>query len=69
LDEDENENMVHCTKQMRQNSELTPLVSKDTFSYIGDSVIIYTMAAVPVTGTGQHEQELVSTWVLATLYM
>uniref|UniRef100_A0A8C0XYU7 Ribonuclease H1 n=1 Tax=Castor canadensis TaxID=51338 RepID=A0A8C0XYU7_CASCN len=42
LDEGEDENKEPCAKQTRQHTELTPPANKDTFSYMGDYVVVYT---------------------------
>ncbi|XP_055435506.1 ribonuclease H1 isoform X1 [Bubalus kerabau] len=39
---DEDENAEACAKHVRQSTEPPPPVSKDTFSYMGDSVVVYT---------------------------
>lgn len=39
---DEGENAEVCAKHVRQSTEPPPPVSKDTFSYMGDSVVVYT---------------------------
>uniref|UniRef100_A0A8C6FQP6 Ribonuclease H1 n=1 Tax=Moschus moschiferus TaxID=68415 RepID=A0A8C6FQP6_MOSMO len=39
---DEGENAEPCAKHVRQSTELPPPVSKDTFSYMGDFVVVYT---------------------------
>ncbi|XP_040097299.1 ribonuclease H1 isoform X1 [Oryx dammah] len=39
---DEGENAELCAKHLRQSTEPLPPVSKDTFSYMGDSVVVYT---------------------------
>uniref|UniRef100_A0A8C5K438 Ribonuclease H1 n=1 Tax=Jaculus jaculus TaxID=51337 RepID=A0A8C5K438_JACJA len=46
LDEGE-ESVEPWAKHMRQTTEAAPSVSKDTFSYIGESVVDTRMAAVP----------------------
>lgn len=42
LEEDEYENTEPCVKYVKQNTESIPSVSKDTFSYMGDFVVVYT---------------------------
>lgn len=39
---DEGEKAEPCAKHVRQSTETPPPVSKDTFSYMGDSVVVYT---------------------------
>ncbi|KAJ1059186.1 hypothetical protein K5549_007987 [Capra hircus] len=39
---DEGENAEVCAKHVRQSTEPPPPVSKDIFSYMGDSVVVYT---------------------------
>ena len=39
---DEAEKAEPCAKHVRQSTEPPPPVSKDTFSYMGDSVVVYT---------------------------
>ncbi|XP_069870730.1 ribonuclease H1 [Dipodomys merriami] len=39
---DEDEGVEPCAKHKRQSSEVTPVISKDTFSYMGDYVVVYT---------------------------
>uniref|UniRef100_A0AAA9TBG4 Ribonuclease H1 n=1 Tax=Bos taurus TaxID=9913 RepID=A0AAA9TBG4_BOVIN len=39
---DEDEDAEACAKHVRQSAEPLPPVSKDTFSYMGDSVVVYT---------------------------
>ena len=39
---DEGENAELCAKHVRQSTEPPPPVSKNTFSYMGDSVVVYT---------------------------
>ncbi|XP_061282701.1 ribonuclease H1 isoform X3 [Bos javanicus] len=39
---DEDEDAGACAKHVRQSAEPLPPVSKDTFSYMGDSVVVYT---------------------------
>ncbi|MBV98474.1 Ribonuclease H1, partial [Eschrichtius robustus] len=42
LDEGEGETTEPCAKHVKQNAEPLPSVSKDTFSYMGPSVVVYT---------------------------
>ncbi|KAB0405660.1 hypothetical protein E2I00_011911, partial [Balaenoptera physalus] len=42
LDEGEGETTEPCAKHVKQNAEPLPSVSKDTFSYMGHSVVVYT---------------------------
>ncbi|KAM6150092.1 ribonuclease H1 isoform 1-T1 [Erethizon dorsatum] len=42
LDDSEDASTEPSAKLARQNTELAPSVSKDTFSYMGDSVVVYT---------------------------
>ncbi|XP_047701086.1 ribonuclease H1 isoform X1 [Prionailurus viverrinus] len=39
---DRDENAEPCAKHVKQNTESVPSVSKDTFSYMGDFVVVYT---------------------------
>ncbi|KAM4866705.1 ribonuclease H1 [Thomomys bottae] len=39
---EEDESAEPCAKHRRQNLEVTPVVSKDKFSYMGDYVVVYT---------------------------
>ncbi|XP_065803290.1 ribonuclease H1 isoform X1 [Muntiacus reevesi] len=39
---DEGDKAEPCAKHVRQSTEPPPPVSKDTFSYMGDSVVVYT---------------------------
>ncbi|XP_008059856.1 ribonuclease H1 isoform X1 [Carlito syrichta] len=42
FDEDGDDSTEPCAKHVKQNTELAPSVGKDTFSYMGDFVIVYT---------------------------
>lgn len=42
LEDSENADTEPSAKLLRQNTELAPPVSGDTFSYMGDSVVVYT---------------------------
>ncbi|KAM9201174.1 ribonuclease H1 isoform 1-T1 [Dugong dugon] len=40
--DEEDENTEPCGKHVKQNTESVPSVSKDTFSYMGEFVVVYT---------------------------
>ncbi|KAM9635512.1 ribonuclease H1 isoform 4-T4 [Trichechus inunguis] len=40
--DEEDENTEPCVKHLKQNTESVPSVSKDTFSYMGEFVVVYT---------------------------
>lgn len=62
LEEDEDESSEPSAKYVRKDAEPAPAVAKDTFSYMGDAVVVYTDGCCSRNGRRRARAEMGVYW-------